>query len=64
MNIPMLSDLKKQISRDYKCLIESGEDAGVAMRATYIIDNNGILRYMSINDLPVGRNINEVLRLV
>lgn len=34
------------------------------MRATYIIDSNGILRHMSINDLPVGRNIDEILRLV
>lgn len=34
------------------------------MRATYIIDTKGILRYMSVNDLPVGRNIEEVLRLV
>jgi len=34
------------------------------MRATYIIDSDGVLRHMSINDLPVGRNIDEILRLV
>ena len=64
MNIPMLSDLSHQISRDYGCLIEDGEDAGVSFRATYIIDGNGILRHMCINDLPVGRNADEYIRLV
>ena len=34
------------------------------MRATYIIDGNGVLRHMQMNDLPVGRNANEILRLV
>jgi len=34
------------------------------MRATYIIDKNGVLRHSQMNDLPVGRNVNEVLRLV
>ena len=64
MQIPMLSDLSKKISKDYGCLIEEGEDAGVAMRATYIIDDKGILRQITMNDLPVGRNIDEILRLV
>ena len=65
MNIPMVSDLNKSIARDYGCLIEGDdEDSGVAMRATYIIDGNGTLRHYSINDLPVGRNVEEVLRLV
>ena len=64
MSIPMLADISKQISRDYGCLIEDGDDAGVAFRATYIIDPNGILRHISMNDLPVGRNVEETLRLV
>ena len=64
MHIPMLADISKSISRSYGCLIESGPDAGVAMRATYIIDDKGILRHMSINDLPVGRSADEVVRLV
>jgi len=37
---------------------------GVALRGTFIIDDKGILRHMSVNDLPVGRNVDEVLRLV
>lgn len=64
MAMPMLSDLTHQIARDYGALIEDGDDAGVAFRATYIIDKEGILRHISINDLPVGRNVEETLRLV
>ena len=64
MNLPMLSDITKQISLDYGVLIEEGEDAGVAFRATFIIDGAGILRHKSISDLPVGRNVDETLRLV
>lgn len=64
MQIPMLSDLSHQISKDYGCLIEDGGDAGVALRATYIIDKEGTLRHISMNDLPVGRNADEYIRLV
>ena len=66
MKIPMVSDLNKQIAKDYGCLIQDPTDGddGVAFRATYIIDGNGVLRHYSINDLPVGRNVDEVLRLV
>ena len=38
MNMPLLADMSHQISRDYGCLIEDGPDAGIAFRATYIID--------------------------
>ena len=65
MQVPMVSDITKSISREYGCLIEGDdEEVGVAMRATYIIDGKGILRHSSISDLPVGRNVDEVLRLV
>ena len=66
MNIPMLSDVSKDICKQYRCLVEDPKDEnyGVAMRATYIIDAKGILRHMSINDLPVGRNVDEFYRLV
>lgn len=60
----MLSDIGGKIAKQYGCLIEDGDDAGVAFRATYIIDPKGILRHYSINDLPLGRNPDEVLRLV
>ena len=64
MQIPMLSDLTHQIARDYGCLIEEGGDSGIAFRATYIIDDKGTLRHISISDLPVGRSTDETLRLV
>lgn len=64
MDIPLIADISKDIARRYGCLIDSGEDAGVAFRATYIIDKTQIIRHISISDLPVGRNIDEVLRLV
>jgi alkyl hydroperoxide reductase subunit AhpC len=64
MNIPMVADVSKEISKKYGCLIEDGDDAGIAFRATYIIDDKGVVRHISINDLPVGRNVDETLRLV
>ena len=64
MNMPLLSDLTHQIARDYGTLIEDGEDAGVSFRSTFIIDGKGILRHVSISDLPVGRNVDETIRLV
>lgn len=64
MDIPLVADVTKSIAKAYGCLIDHGDDNGVAFRATYIIDKNGVVRHISINDLPVGRNIDEVLRLV
>uniref|UniRef100_A0A672TLN3 Thioredoxin-dependent peroxide reductase, mitochondrial n=1 Tax=Strigops habroptila TaxID=2489341 RepID=A0A672TLN3_STRHB len=61
MNIPVLSDLSKQISRDYGVLLEG---PGIALRGLFIIDPNGIVKHLSINDLPVGRSVEETLRLV
>jgi alkyl hydroperoxide reductase subunit AhpC len=62
--LPLLSDITQKISKDYGVLIDSGNDEGVAFRGTFIIDNNGILRHYSVNDLSAGRNVDEVLRLV
>ena len=64
MNMPLLSDLSHNIARDYGCLIQYGADEGIAFRATYIIDEQGTLRHMAIGDLPVGRNVDETLRLI
>ncbi|XP_037761793.1 thioredoxin-dependent peroxide reductase, mitochondrial [Chelonia mydas] len=61
MNIPLLSDLTKQISRDYGVLLEG---SGLALRGLFIIDPNGVIKHLSINDLPVGRSVEETLRLV
>lgn len=64
MNIPLLADITKKISSDYGVLIEDGPDAGVSLRGLFIIDPKGILRQMTVNDLPVGRSVDEALRLV
>ena len=65
LKLPLLSDSTKTISKLYGALIDdNSDDAGLACRATYIIDDKGILRHASLNDLPVGRNPDETLRLV
>ncbi|MEQ2161600.1 peroxiredoxin [Goodea atripinnis] len=61
IHIPLLSDLNKQISRDYGVLLEG---PGIALRGLFIIDPNGMVKHMSVNDLPVGRCVEETLRLV
>ena len=61
MNIPILADVTKKVSTDYGVL---KEDEGIAFRGLFIIDPNQNLRQITINDLPVGRNVDETLRLV
>jgi len=61
---PLVADITKAISKDYGVLIEDGEDAGVALRGLFIISPEGKLRQITVNDLPVGRSVDEVLRLV
>ncbi|KAK2712013.1 peroxiredoxin-like [Artemia franciscana] len=58
---PLLSDFNKQIAKDYGVLIEN---AGLALRGLFIIDPNGVVKQITINDLPVGRSVEETLRLV
>lgn len=58
---PMLSDIKRELSTALGILDES---EGVAQRATYIVDPEGIIRFVSVNDLNVGRNPKEVLRVL
>lgn len=61
MNIPLLADVTHSLSKDYGVYLE-GE--GCSLRGLFIIDGNGILRQSTINDLPVGRSVDETLRLV
>ncbi|KAG1664157.1 hypothetical protein FOA52_012238 [Chlamydomonas sp. UWO 241] len=61
---PLVADITKSIAKDYGVLIEDGDDAGVALRGLFIISPTGILRQITINDLPVGRSVDETLRLV
>ncbi|KAF8263207.1 peroxiredoxin [Lactarius quietus] len=61
LRIPMLADRNMRVARDYGCLIE---DKGITFRASYLIDPHGVLRQITMNDLPVGRSVEEALRLI
>lgn len=61
MKMPIIADLTKRISEDYGVLLP---DAGIALRGLFIIDTKGIVRQITINDLPVGRSVDETLRLI
>jgi alkyl hydroperoxide reductase subunit AhpC len=61
LRIPLLADRSMGVAREYGCLIE---DKGIALRASYLIDPKGVLRQITMNDLPVGRSVDEALRLV
>jgi peroxiredoxin (alkyl hydroperoxide reductase subunit C) len=56
---PMLADTKRELSQSLGILHKQD---GVALRATFIVDPQGIIRWVSVNDLSVGRNVDEVLR--
>lgn len=58
---PMLADIKRELSSALDIL---DPVEGVAQRATYIVDPNGIVRFVMITDLSVGRNVREVLRVL
>ncbi len=58
---PMLADTKRELSNALGILHKSD---GVPLRATFIADPDGIIRYVGVNDLSVGRNVNEVLRIL
>lgn len=61
IEIPLLADTNHSLSKDYGVLIP--ED-GVALRGLFIIDPKGTVRQITINDLPVGRSVDETLRLI
>jgi peroxiredoxin 2/4 len=56
----MVADLTKKIAADYGVLLEGG----VALRGLFLIDREGVVRHAVINDLPLGRNVDEALRMV
>ena len=66
INYPLLADISKDLSRAYDVLVENPEDGmyGAALRGLFIIDGNGKIRSMQVNDDAVGRNVDETLRLV
>lgn len=58
---PMVADIKHDIMKAYG--VEHPE-AGVALRGSFLVDKNGVVRHQVINDLPLGRNVDEMLRMV
>lgn len=60
VSFPMVADLTKSIARDYDVLVNEA----VALRGTFLIDKEGIVRHQVVNDLPLGRNVDEALRMV
>ena len=60
INFPLVADLTKQIARDYDVLL----DDSVALRGSFLIDADGTIRHAVINDLPLGRNVDEMIRMV
>lgn len=61
INFPLVADLTKSITTDYGVLIDG---AGVALRGSFLIDKAGNIRHYVINDLPLGRNVDESIRMV
>jgi peroxiredoxin (alkyl hydroperoxide reductase subunit C) len=57
---PLVADLTKKIARDYDVLVNES----VALRGTFLIDQQKVVRHQVVNDLPLGRNIDEAIRMV
>ncbi|VDP06788.1 unnamed protein product [Soboliphyme baturini] len=61
MKIPLLSDFTKEIAANYGVLVDAD---GIALRGLFLIDPEGIIRHVTVNDLPVGRSVDEALRVL
>ncbi len=60
VQFPLIADLTKQISRDYGVLINDA----ISLRGLFLMDKDGIVRHALINDLPLGRNVDEAIRVL
>jgi peroxiredoxin (alkyl hydroperoxide reductase subunit C) len=60
INFPLVADLSKQISRDYGVLFNDA----IALRGLFLIDKAGVVQHAVVNNLPLGRNVDEALRMV
>lgn len=58
---PLLADVTKEVSRKYGVLLE---DAGIALRGLFLIDKEGVLQHQVVNNLPLGRSVEEAIRMV
>lgn len=66
LKFPLVADISKNISKNYGVLVEDESDDlyGAALRGLFIIDDKGIIRSFTINDAPVGRSVDETIRLI
>ena len=66
LNFPLLADISKEISHNYGVLVNDPEDElyGAALRGLFIVDGKGTIRSIQINDAPVGRSVDETIRLL
>lgn len=67
LSYTLAADMDHSIAKNYGIESDGGDSyypAGVAMRATFVIDQSGIVRHMVVNDEPLGRNMDEVVRIV
>jgi alkyl hydroperoxide reductase subunit AhpC len=60
IDYPLVADLNKEISRAYDVLL----DGGISLRGLFLIDKEGVVRHQVVNDLPLGRSVDEALRVV
>ena len=60
LTYPLVADITKKISSDYGVLI----DGGIALRGTFLIDKQGVVRAATVHDLPLGRSVDEALRVL
>jgi alkyl hydroperoxide reductase subunit AhpC len=60
LSYPLVADLSKKISADYGVLL----DGGIALRGLFVIDQKGVVRAITIHDLPLGRSVDEALRVL
>ncbi|MBM3982565.1 MAG: peroxiredoxin [Planctomycetes bacterium] len=60
LKYPLVADLTKKISADYGVLL----DGGISLRGLFVIDQKGIIRAITIHDLPLGRSVDEALRVL
>lgn len=60
INYPLVADLSKKIAEAYDVLLPGG----IALRGLFLIDKNGVVRHQVVNDLPLGRSVDEALRMV
>ena len=60
VNYPLLADVNKEIARSYGVLLPGG----MALRGLFLIDTKGVVRHQLVNDLPLGRSVDEALRMV